>query len=139
MIVDAKQLHGWSYEKAKCFGMPHFMAHYTSADVRKYERDEGAVCMVCGKPATETHHEPNGRSYFLLMTPMGRFSLMPALIALCRDCHRARTENRLSIEWEWDSDEIEAKWWSGELLSHGFKAHSPHLNELGRWVVKWSR
>lgn len=134
-MVDASLLNGWSYEKASCFGMPHFMARYTSGDVRSYERDADARCMVCGRPATETHHEPNGRLYFTLRTKRGIFVLKPALIALCRECHDLRTKNGLSIRWSWNSEVDESMWWDGYLLSHGYRPHDGRLLDFGRWVI----
>lgn len=135
-MIDSRTLNGWSYRKAKCFGMPHHGAKYTGGDVRRYERDPEALCMVCGRPATETHHEPNGRNYFTLRTSWGTFVLKPALIALCRDCHEKRTRNELSILWEWNTEQDEAAWWSGHLLAHGLSAHSPLLYALGGWHVE---
>ena len=90
MIVDADTLMGWSYDKAKSCGMPCVGARYTADDVRKYELVEGALCTVCGKPATDVHHEPNGRMPFCMKTKWGLFVLKPSLIALCRECHEKR-------------------------------------------------
>ena len=136
MIPDSSVLHGTSYKKAKCCGMPHFMARYTSGDIKHYKRKHDAICMICGRPATETHHEPPGRLYFDLRTKWGIFMLRPALITLCHECHELRTNNRLSISWEWNDEETEELWWSGYLLAHGYPAHSPRLYDLGGWHVE---
>ena len=135
MIVDSRTLHGWSYEAAKCMGMPHFMARYTSGDYRKYKKDQDAECMVCGRPATDVHHQPF-REYFELRTGWGTFVLKPALITLCRECHEKVEHSEISIKWEWDSDEYEERWWNGDLLAHCFNAHSKALSELGGWHVE---
>ena len=139
MTPYARTLGGWSYRDAVCCGMPHHGAHYTADDVRRYEMDEGARCLVCGKPATEVHHEPEKRISFTMRTPWGYFVLKPALIALCSDCHRLRSDKRIWITRRWDDESDEELWWSGEMLSHGINAHSPALSEMGRWEVTDAR
>lgn len=128
-------LNGTSYENAKSFGAPHFMARYTGSGYGSYKRDPDAVCFVCGRPATETHHAPY-RDYFALRTKWGTFVLKPALVALCRECHEDIEHSRKHLVWVWNSDEIERMWWSGYILSHGYKPHSEHLYKLGRWTVR---
>lgn len=134
-MIGAEVLHGYSYENAKCYGMPHFMARYKGGDYRKYEKEPEAVCMVCGSPATDTHHQPS-RGIFDLRTKWGIFALMPALITLCRGCHEKVEHSEILIRWEWNDGETEALWWSGWLPSHGYPAHSPRLYELGGWKVE---
>ena len=139
-VPDSRQLKGMSYAKASLYGMPHLGCEYTADDVNRYRAKEDSYCVVCGRPRPNAHHEPPkgvGRN-FLLSTPMGQFVLKPALIALCGSgttgCHGMRHNGKLSIRWEWDSDEIAEKWWNGHWLSHGYFPHSPKLFRLGRYV-----
>ena len=134
-MIDSKLLHGWSYEAAKCMGMPHFGAHYLGGDYRRYSRDPYAECMVCGRPATDVHHQPF-RDYFQLRTKWGIWSLMPGLVTLCRECHEKVEHSEIRIRWDWCDEETEGLWWSGYLQCHGFPPHSPRLNELGAWVYE---
>ena len=141
-VPDARQLKGLSYPVASLYGMPHLGAHYTADDVNRYEVEDGAFCALCGRPYPNAHHEPpkgKGRN-FLLSTPMGRFVLKPALIALCGSgttgCHGDRHNGKLGIRWEWDSDENAGKWWDGYWLSRFYTPHDSRLFELGRYVFE---
>lgn len=144
MMLDTLPLDGVPYEVAKCFGMPHVGAFYSSSSVHSHKREEDARCAVCKAMATNAHHEPPkgmGGKYrrFLLCTPMGQFVLKPALIALCGSgttgCHGDRHNGNFKIRWEWDEEQFEENWWNGHFLSHGFKPHDKRLYSMGRWVV----
>lgn len=141
-MIAAKALRGVPFEAARLYGMPHVGAAYTSrTGVDAYRMEEGALCPVCGRPATNVHHEPpkgRGRS-FALPTPMGDFAMRPALIALCGNgivgCHGRRHNGLLSLRWEWDDPASEEAWLDGSLLSHGYAPHDARLYGLGRWVA----
>jgi hypothetical protein len=145
MIVSARVLNGQPYETAKKFGMPHIGAHYLREDVRTNKLDENALCCICGKMATNSHHDPEKgmggkNSSWCMKTEHGMFILMPSLKAVCGSgttgCHNGfHGGARYKSRWEWDSDELETKWWSGYLLSHGVTPHSPQLYGMGRWVI----
>lgn len=144
----ASTLCGTPLEIASSFGMPHVGARYTADNVNRYRLEDGARCAVCGRPATNAHHEPPKGSggkhrQFTMWTPWGRFILKPALIALCGSgttgCHGMRHEGRVSFTWEWYDEKDAERWWSGELLSHGYSPHDPMLNELGYWRVERKR
>lgn len=140
-LPKREQLRGLSYETAKLYGMPHIGCRYYRDDVNAtawIDSDE-RKCAACGKVngMQSKHHEPpkgKGRT-FLLVTPMGKFVLKPALIDLCGSgttgCHGDRHNGRLSVRWEWDSDEYEAQWWSGYLLSRPY--HEPN----GKWLYNF--
>lgn len=139
-VPPREQLRGLSLECASLYGMPNVGTRYERDDTDSNRLEDGAVCARCGARATNSHHEPprsKGRS-FVLATKMGRFVLKPALIALCGSgttgCHGLRHSGRLKIRWEWDSDEIAEKWWSGYWLSHGYHANSVRLFDLGKYV-----
>ena len=134
-------LHGFSYEKAKLFGMPHIGCKYRRDDINETAFiDDTRRCAGCGRTngAHNRHHEPpKSNGSFLLVTPRGKFVLKPALIDLCGSgttgCHGERHNKKLKITWEWDSGEYEEQWWSGYLLSRPY--HEPH----GKWLYGFGR
>ena len=148
------QLRGLSYETAKLYGMPHIGAWYKSENVKDYDHHGYHPCAACGMPASNVHHEPprgkssgidprTGRKIpgsFLLVTPMGKFVLLPALICLCgtgvTGCHGKRHANKLKIRWEWDSEESERKWWDGTFLKRGLKPNGDWLWSHGCYVFE---
>lgn len=141
-VPDMTQLRGLGYEVASLYGMPHVGAAYTGGD--RYERTSDR-CAVCGRSATNVHHVAHrkwGRT-FRLSTPNGTWILRSPLFALCGSgttgCHDGFHGGAwLRARWVWDSDEYEAAWWSGELLSR-FGAHDPALYAYGRWEVENTR
>lgn len=151
-LHSPSQLRGLSYEKASLYGMPNIGAHYVREDVTCYEHDSYVPCPVCGKPSANVHHEPpRGASRaldgarkvpgaFLLETPMGKFVLLPALICLCgtgtTGCHGDRHSGKLSIRWQWLSEEWERDWWNGKLLSHGLPPNGDWLYDYGYYVFE---
>jgi len=144
-IPEAGKLRGLSYETASLYGMPHLGASYARDDVDSNRLEPGARCICCGKIARNSHHEPpksKGRN-FLLVTEWGQFVLKPALMSLCGSgttgCHGRRHERRWTVRWEWDSDEIAEKWWSGYWLSHGYAPNSHKLFSLGRYVFEFDK
>ena len=137
-MVSADVLSGWTLRDASCCGMPHHGAYYTADDIRRYRMEDGARCLVCGKPAKHVHHEPEKRLSFTMRTKWGWFVLKPALIALCPDCHRLRSNKRIWIDWVWNDGEHEERWFDGHLLAHGYLAHSKRLYELGKWEIRRS-
>ena len=141
MTPASWQLCGMPYERAKCYGAPNWMAAYTVG--LNYRLLGGARCMVCGRPATNAHHEPpkgiGGVKEWRLETPKGPRLLRPALIALCGSgttgCHGMRHRNELAFRWEWDSEEEESLWWDGTFPS-AMEDNDPRLYLHGRWVVE---
>jgi len=131
------------------YGMPNIGCHYTRDDVAATAPDDDWVgCVACGKTAMQCHHEPprglsdaidpktnrkkNGA--LLLETPRGKFVLKPALIALCKECHDKRHNRDLEIAWRFDTEEYEAQWLDGYLLSRmHLEPHSIHLYGYGCW------
>ena len=140
-----------SRDKALCYGMPNIGARYTRDDVRAYELlDDYVPCAVCGRPATNVHHEPPRSSSsagrkrpgsLLLRTEMGQFVLKPSLIALCGSgttgCHGKRHCGLLRIRWEFYEESDAEKWLSGWYLSRpDWSPHSERLYEIGRWIFE---
>ena len=145
MIVDARILHGLSYDRAVCMGMPHIGCTYAGDDAKATRVIDGAVCAACGQPARNAHHEPplgmgGAMRGWTLRTEWGLFVLKPALIALCGSgttgCHGARHKGLLRFRWEWDDEDAEAAWWSGWLLAHGYQPHDRRLLEYGHWRIE---
>ena len=152
-LLDPSQLRGLPYETAKLYGMPNIGAWYATEDVRDYVLSDLSSCAICGRQANNVHHEPpRGRSLcvddegkkhpgsFLLATPVGKFVLLPALIAMCGSgttgCHGQRHGGNISIRWEWDSEEEERKWWDGTYLSRGLHPNCSWLFEHGRYAMR---
>ena len=141
MIVDSSVLNGISYAKAANYGMPNIGCHYCTSYVNSHWLDEGARCAVCGKPATNAHHEPakGTSSTWTMKTPYGSFQLNPSLVALCGSgttgCHGKRHNGRISFQWVWDDQAMEELWFNGFMLSRKRMEHSPDLYEWGHWEV----
>lgn len=140
-----QQLSGLSYETASLYGMPHLGAAYSSDSVNDTKLTTlHPICAACGRttyPFSKHHEPPRSKGHvFLLKTDMGQFVLRPALIVLCGSgvtgCHGDRHNGRLSIRWEWDSDESAERWWSGDFLAHKRKPNEPWLFEHGRYVFE---
>lgn len=152
-VPTQEQLRGLSYEKAKLYGMPHIGAWYNTENVKDYGHEDYFPCIVCGKPASNVHHEPprgvsscidpkTGEKIpggFLLETPKGKFVILPALICLCGSgtagCHGDRHDGRLKVRWEWDSEESERKWWDGTFLGQGREPNGEWLWSHGCYVL----
>lgn len=135
------QLRGLSYEVASKYGMPHLGCFYSNSRIDSHRRHDGAPCAVCGKIASNAHHDPPRRhGLFVMETPMGAFVLRPALIAVCGSgttgCHNGfHGGARYEARWEWLTDEAARKWWSGWFLSHGYEPHDPRLYQFGCWLI----
>lgn len=145
MTPSREQLHGLAHPVAECFGKPHWQARYLSAEptkpsVDRYALEEDACCIVCGKRATNSHHNPRKgvMRIFPMGTERGLWLLRPALLAVCGSgtagCHRAIHEGLLKIEWAWDHEGFEDAWWDGSLLESS-KPHSASLYECGFWRI----
>lgn len=139
MGVSAAVLHGFTREDAECFGKPHFGAKYqgvSPTSLTNYTRVD-LCCAICHREAISTHHQPR-REHFTLSTPLGTWTLRPALIALCGTgtfgCHGKVEHNEMKIRWRWDTEEAAERWWSGELLTI-MEPHSPKLYDHGCWVI----
>ncbi len=145
MTPSMRQLSGLSVEVASKFGMPHIHCHYRFDDTDSNRLDDGARCAICGRVATNSHHEPpkglgGGNRQFALQTPMGLFILKPALIALCGSgttgCHNGfHGGARFSAQWVWERPEYGEMWWQGYWLSHGIAPHDNALYEMGHWEI----
>lgn len=138
---DTSVLRGLSLERAECYGKPSIGARYLSENVNDYALEDGAVCAICGRTATNTHHQPAKGlcSSFTMATGYGRFVLLPSLIALCGSgttgCHGMFHSGEASASWEWDDEDFARMWWEGELLKRvDLFPHSESLYSLGQWV-----
>ncbi len=137
--MNASQLMGLSREIAECYGKPHVGAFYANSSVNSHKLQWDAVCTICGRPATNAHHQPpkSRGIVFTMRTPMGAFVLKPALIAVCGSgttgCHGLIHQGLIRISWEWDEDE--ALWWDGQLLRE-LEPHSNQLYNYGHWLIE---
>lgn len=134
-------LCGLSLQTAELYGKPHVSCHYDRFDAKSHKRDEGAVCVACGRRAANAHHVPalsHGRS-FNLRSPLGCFVLLPALFAVCGSgttgCHGAFHARAFKAEWAWDDDYAAMAWWSGDMLAHGYESNDPRLYRHGCWRI----
>lgn len=134
-------LGGMSMDKATQYGAPHVGGYYSGEGVNTHKLKEGARCAVCGRRATNVHHEPKkGTSpYWGMQTDWGVFLLKPALIALCGSgttgCHGDVHAGRVKLRWEWADDDTAERWFTGDLLAHGYEPHDEHFLDMGRWAV----
>ena len=134
-------LRGMSLQHAELYGKPHIGAEYMGESVKSHRAWQGAVCAVCGRPATNVHHvSPLSRGKtFRLETQVGVWELKPALFALCgtgtTGCHNGfHGVARFKAEWVWDNDRDAHEWWRGELLLR-MRPHDPMLYLYGWWEI----
>lgn len=144
-MLEMAQLRGIAKPLAEMYGKPHWMARYgsdnpTPLSVDRYALDDEAVCVCCGRRATNSHHTPPkgiGR-VFELATKSGRFKVRPALLAVCGSgttgCHGAIHKGLLKVEWVWDDPGFEAGWWDGSIPAVT-KPHDPELYSVGCWHI----
>lgn len=137
-VPPARLLQGLTVRQARAFCAPSVGASYAGRSVRSNRLDEGARCAVCGRPATNAHHEPpvgmgGGRARLAL----NGVAMRPALIALCGSgttgCHGKVHSGALRLEWAFDSDEEEELWWRGWFAPEVYEAGAAGL---GRWEVR---
>lgn len=134
-IPTVEQLQGYSIENAECLGKPHIGARYLfSGRIDRYILEYNATCAVCGRPATNVHHQPfrsKGKGIII-----GGKLLRPSLIALCGSgttgCHGKVHNGKLKIRWVWIDESIAERWWDGSLFSR-FPPHSERVYEYGYW------
>lgn len=145
--MDARTLRGRSAEAFALLGKPCVGARYLGRG-DAHRLDEGARCVLCGRPASNAHHHPPkglGGGSFRLSTPKGEFALRPPLLAVCgcgnaSGCHRLLHSGRAGVRWEWDAEEFERMWLDGSLVE-GREPNSPGLFAFGRYVIEapWGR
>lgn len=119
------------------YGLPHIGCHYEGKSVNSHKLDEDAVCVCCGKIATNAHHyPPKGTAP---VRHRNGYELKPPLFAVCGSgttgCHDGwHGGARYEAWWRWDRHEYELQWEDGTLLDrHG--PHSPALYYYGCWVI----
>lgn len=138
-----RQLKGRSIHDFDLLGKPCVGASYAA---RGHSLDDGAECLVCGKPATQCHHWPVkgiGGASFTLDTPRGSFGLRSPLFAVCGlgnagGCHGKWHSGAVRCRWEWDGPSAARMWSRGEF-PEGFYANSPELFGYGRYVLEIER
>lgn len=129
-----------SREKVLRYVMPHLAAKYTAGGIEKTKwQGDYPVCQVCGRTDRdcEVHHEPPRSEDVLdFHTEMGIFTIRPALILLCKECHADRhSRGELEFNWVFDTEEDELKFWEGWYFSHFFNEHDERFWNHGRIVV----
>lgn len=119
------------------YGMPHIHCYYSGRDVNSHRLEDGAVCTVCGLPATNAHHcPPKGTCPTIKLAGV---KLRPALIAVCGSgttgCHDGFHGGAwIEARWEWDDPKDFERWWTGQLLE-SYEPHDPRLYRLGRHII----
>lgn len=138
---ERRQLHGLSVGIAELYGKPHLHAVYTGSGIGSHRVDDGAMCAICRRPATNAHHvPPRSKGTFTLTAPDGSsWVLRPALFALCGSgttgCHNGfHGAARFVPEWVWDSDADAEMWWSGEIL-RCVGPHDEAIYGYGSWAI----
>lgn len=145
--MDARTLRGRTAEAFGLLGKPCVGARYAGRG-DAHRLDDGARCVLCGRPAANAHHHPPkgmGGGTFPLATPRGGFRLRPPLFAVCgagnaSGCHGLLHSGRARIRWEWDAPEFERLWLEGTLLE-GREPNEAGLFGFGKYVVEapWGR
>ena len=138
MILTTKQLRGLDSRNAELLGKPSLGAHYEREDYTSHKLDEGAQCVVCGRPATDAHHVVHRKTArgWTMNTPLGKFVLLSPLFALCRECHDGfHGGARFKIEWEWKSEAYMDEWWQGHTLAHVCNQGSNFLLQEGEYLL----
>lgn len=138
MSLRMSQVQGLSRTWAHLYGLPHIGSTYTDYETGDYRGYEGEPCLMCGRPATNSHHvvwKSVGEVFFV-----GGRMLRSPLWALCGSgttgCHSLfHGGARFRVRWEWNSDDEERAWWSGELLDR-YGPHDDRLFRHGRYVVE---
>lgn len=121
-------------------GMPCLGAEYTDSASDRHRLLEGAVCPVCGRPATDCHHQPpkgmGGGSARETVAGLDGPLVRPALIGLCHGCHMRHHQRRdIEIRWDWDSDIVRWLFEDGDLAPEVYAEPSP-LWKAGRWTFE---
>lgn len=134
-IPTVEQLQGYSIENAECLGKPHVGASYLYRDrIDKYIMDEDCTCAICGKLATNVHHQPF-RSHGKGIIINGKL-LRPSLFALCGSgttgCHGKIHNGTIKIKWKWVDENYAKRFWEGSLFEYA-PPHSELLYEFGYW------
>lgn len=119
-------------------GFPHIGAEYVtgfSRGHRNYRREDDALCAVCGRMASETHHLVELGMGGVQMPhnahrPYGVFPLYSPLLALCRECHDRFHLHGLRAEWAYDEGEGD-----GPATMALRTANSPLLFGYGRYLL----
>lgn len=119
------------------YGLPHVDCYYKNDSVNSNRLIEGAVCMCCGRFATNAHHyPPKGTAP---VRHRNGLTLRPALFAVCGSgttgCHDGwHGGARYEAWWEWDTEDYKRQWEDGTLLKE-YGAHNPKLYNFGCWVI----
>ena len=94
------------------------------------------AAVIGGSKRIKMDIDESRQGFFFIMVDL----VHVALIALCGSgttgCHGKRHVGKVEITWEWFDEADAERWWSGELLSHGYAPHDPMLYELGRWRIE---
>lgn len=133
-----KQL-GISLERLELMGKPSLGAHYERMTYSAHKLDDGARCVICGRKATDAHHiVPRSTIHaYTVDTPLGKFTALSPLFALCRECHDGfHTQARYHVSWKWRSDQYREEWENGHTLAHICPPGSSFLLKEGCYVLK---
>lgn len=124
-IPAAKQLNGWSYDKAHLMGMPHVLGS----------------CVICKGKQTNKHHiVQKGMGAGSKTLPLHGKELESPLFGVCGSGttpHHSEFHNpRLyRVDWLWYDATVERQWWEGELFYCGLEPHSADLYTFGKYVI----
>lgn len=141
MIYDHRDDTHESIDVVNLYAMPNIDARYTADDIAatKWYGDY-ARCAVCGKsrgPFAVHHEPPRSKGSLVLCTPLGAFTVKPALVFLCERCHRDRHDRGLlKFRWVWDTPEDEERFLTGRFFIEGYREHDPRFWNHGHAVIE---
>ena len=122
------------------YGLPHIGCHYQNSSVNSNRLDDDAVCVCCGRLATNAHHYPPKGTAPVRHRNGLSLILRPALFAVCGSgttgCHNGwHGGARFEAWWTWDNPFAEKFWEDGTLLKL-YQPHDARLYELGCWTIR---
>lgn len=139
MIYDARSGKHDSIEDVLLYASPNLNARYTADNIRQYTwTGDYPVCSICGKTKDidGVHHEPpRSKGSLRIVTDMGTHIVKPTLMTICRACHRARHNGRISFIWRFDRQSDQDMFLAGEFFKLGWQEHDERFWELGRLIV----
>ncbi|MBQ9621224.1 MAG: hypothetical protein IJR41_04735 [Atopobiaceae bacterium] len=133
-------------ERADLYGKPHIGdAFYPDRRTKLGHLEPGAMCALCGRPASNAHHivpkgMGGGSATLYLPYDSHGIILRSPLMAVCgmgnaSGCHKALHDGRIKVRWVWDEERFAEWWWKG----HFFENHEPHdpmLFCFGHYVIE---
>lgn len=137
--------NGLPMDRANLYGKPHLGgAFYPDMRTKLGHLEPDAVCVVCGKPASNAHHvvpKGMGGGSATLHLPFDDkgIELRSPLMAVCgmgnvSGCHKRMHDRDVRVRWEWDEPKYEEWWWKGYFFQN-HEQHDPAFFNFGRYII----